>query len=124
MIRLGEAWAEIASRPGNIMHPYPVALEIIEDSALQIDWSDGERRRYAFRELRDHCPCAMCDDKPTGQQPEPTPLTVLSAAEAQPLRIQAMKPVGNYAYAIDFSDGHNTGIFRLKYLRQLGEAVI
>ena len=106
------------------MHPCPVALEIIEDSALQIDWSDGERRRCTFRDLRDHCPCAMCDDKPTGQQPEPTLLPVLSVAEAQPLRIQGMKPVGNYAYAIDFSDGHNTGIFRLEYLRQLGEAVI
>ncbi|MBC8877252.1 MAG: DUF971 domain-containing protein [Planctomycetes bacterium] len=104
------------------MHPYPTALEIIEDSTLEIDWSDGERRRYTFRELRDHCPCALCDDKPTGKQ-QPTLLPVLSATEAQPLRIQGMKPVGNYAYAIAFSDGHDTGIFRLEYLRHLGEAV-
>ena len=31
-------------------------------------------------------------------------------AEARPLTIQGMKPVGNYAYSIDFSDGHGSGI--------------
>jgi DUF971 family protein len=31
-----------------------------------------------------------------------------------------MKPVGNYAYSIDFSDGHDTGIYTLESLRQLG----
>jgi DUF971 family protein len=32
-----------------------------------------------------------------------------------------MKPVGNYAYGIHFSDGHTTGIYSLDYLRELGE---
>ncbi len=31
-----------------------------------------------------------------------------------------MKPTGRYAYAIDFSDGHDTGIFTLESLRELG----
>jgi len=31
-----------------------------------------------------------------------------------------MKPVGNYAYSIAFSDGHDTGIYTLELLRQLG----
>jgi DUF971 family protein len=31
--------------------------------------------------------------------------------------------VGSYAYSIDFSDGHNTGIYTLESLRELGEAV-
>ena len=34
-----------------------------------------------------------------------------------------MKPVGNYAYSIDFSDGHDTGIYALERLRELGEVV-
>jgi DUF971 family protein len=46
---------------------------------------------------------------------------VLSAAEAQPLRVLGMRPVGNYAYGINFSDGHNTGIYAITYLRELGE---
>jgi DUF971 family protein len=48
-------------------------------------------------------------------------LPIISAAEAQPLRITGMKPVGNYAYSIDFSDGHNTGIYTLESLREMGE---
>ena len=34
-----------------------------------------------------------------------------------------MKPVGNYAYTVAFSDGHNTGIFSFDLLLQLGERV-
>jgi DUF971 family protein len=29
--------------------------------------------------------------------------------------------MGNYAYSVQFSDGHNTGIYSLEFLRQLGE---
>jgi DUF971 family protein len=32
-----------------------------------------------------------------------------------------MKPIGNYAYGIEFSDGHDTGIYTFEYLRELGE---
>ena len=31
-----------------------------------------------------------------------------------------MTPVGRYAYSIDFSDGHDTGIYTLESLRELG----
>jgi DUF971 family protein len=31
-----------------------------------------------------------------------------------------MVPVGNYAYRIEFSDGHSTGIYTLDLLRRLG----
>jgi DUF971 family protein len=48
-------------------------------------------------------------------------LTVLSPAEARPLRPVGMKPVGNYAYGIAFSDGHSSGIYSLELLRALGE---
>jgi DUF971 family protein len=50
-------------------------------------------------------------------------LPVLTEAETQPLKINGMKPVGNYAYAIAFSDGHTTGIYTLERLRQLGQAI-
>jgi DUF971 family protein len=44
---------------------------------------------------------------------------VLSPAETAPLAITAMRPVGQYAYAIGFSDGHASGIYTLEYLREL-----
>jgi DUF971 family protein len=48
---------------------------------------------------------------------------VLSAAEIAPLKVLAMNPIGNYAYGIHFSDGHDTGIYQLELLRELGEEV-
>ncbi len=50
-------------------------------------------------------------------------LPVLSAEEAQPLRVTGMQPVGNYAYTIAFSDGHDTGIYDFTLLRELGKEV-
>jgi DUF971 family protein len=47
-------------------------------------------------------------------------LNVLSAAEARPLEILGMTPVGHYAYTIAFSDGHDTGIYTFDLLRELG----
>jgi DUF971 family protein len=48
-------------------------------------------------------------------------LPVISVEQAQPLRITGMQPVGNYAYAIAFTDGHDTGIYDFALLRALGE---
>jgi DUF971 family protein len=105
------------------MNTHPTDLQLVEDNALLIKWSDGQERRYSLRELRDACPCATCREKRTGEQQAPTLLPVLSAAEAEPLRIEGMKPVGSYAYTIAFSDGHDTGIFSFDLLQQLGERV-
>ncbi len=98
-------------------------MELRGPGRLVIEWSDGQVREYTFRELRDGCPCATCREK-RGAPAEPAALLpVLSAAEIQPLKILAMQPVGNYAYSITFSDDHDTGIFTLEYLRELGKAV-
>lgn len=103
------------------MTVYPTKLELAPDSYLVISWNDGTRRRYRFGELRDLCPCATCREKRSAPAPSPLQLTILSAEEAQPLRILGMQPVGNYAYAISFSDGHDTGIYTLELLRAAGE---
>ena len=105
--------------------PHPVKLELAGENRLTIAWSDGERRSYTFRELREACPCASCREKRKGaaESADPLKLPVLSAAEAQPLRINGMKPVGNYAYTIAFSDGHDTGIYTFELLLELGEPI-
>ncbi len=101
------------------MNAVPSNLALVASNRLRIDWSDGTVREYTVRELRDGCPCATCREKRSHPQPAPL-LPVLSAAETQPLAIRAMSPVGNYAYAIAFSDGHDTGIYTIEYLRELG----
>lgn len=103
--------------------PYPTELGYTPDNRLQITWSDGLAKTYGFRELRDACPCATCREKrnaPPAAAANPMSLPLLSAAELQPLRVVGMKPVGNYAYGIEFSDGHDTGIYTFELLRELG----
>jgi DUF971 family protein len=102
------------------MSVHPTNLALASPHRLVITWSDGEQREYTVSELREGCPCATCREKRSHPQPAPL-LPVLSAAEAQPLAIRGMQPVGNYAYAIAFSDGHDTGIYTLEYLRQIGQ---
>jgi len=101
------------------MTPRPTDLKLAEDGALEILWSDGVRHRYGVKELREACPCATCREK-RAEPRKKTLLPVLAPEEARPLAITGMKPVGNYAYNVAFSDGHDTGIFTLELLRQLG----
>jgi len=101
----------------------PTKLELVDANRLRIHWSDGQVRDYAFRELRDACPCATCREKRNAPPPPATMLPVISEADMRPLRITAMKPVGSYAYSIDFSDGHSTGIYTLESLREMGQPV-
>ncbi len=103
------------------MHAHPLKLERRENNRLAIQWSDGQLRVYSANELREACPCATCREKRAAPAPPPNPLAVLSAAEARPVTIQSMSPVGQYAYSIGFSDGHDTGIFTLEYLHELGD---
>ena len=102
------------------MNAHPTKLELADDTRLRIEWSDGQSREYSVTELRKRCPCATCREQRTAPPPPPTQLPVLSAAEAAPLKISGMRPVGNYAYSIEFSDGHNTGLYTLEHLRELG----
>jgi DUF971 family protein len=103
---------------------FPTALKLTDDRALLISWSNGETRKYPFKLLRDSCPCASCREKARGKADAPAnPFAILTPAEAQPLSIQGMQPVGQYAYSIAFSDGHDTGIFTLELLRSLGTVV-
>jgi len=97
---------------------YPTRLERRADGGLLIEWSDGQRREYSVVQLRNECPCATCREK---RSAPPSLFTVLKPQEAQPLTLVGMKPVGHYAYSIEFSDGHDTGIFTFERLRELGQ---
>jgi DUF971 family protein len=92
-----------------------------EGDALVIEWADGVTHRLPWRTLRSACPCATCRVE-RAKPPQTKPLlAVLSTAEAQPVGPASMRPMGNYAYAIAFNDGHSSGIYSLELLRELGE---
>jgi DUF971 family protein len=100
----------------------PTALAIVDEIFLQITWNDGVVQRTKIEKLRAVCPCATCREKERAKAEKPKGLLpVLTAAEAQPLKITRMTPVGNYAYNVDFSDGHGSGLFTIEMLRDLAK---
>jgi len=101
------------------MNPHPVELGRTEDGRLRIAWSDGQQRVYTAAELQENCPCASCREKRAA--PPPAGLTILPVDEAAPLSIEAMQPVGSYAYSIQFSHGCTKGIYTFVFLRELGQ---
>jgi DUF971 family protein len=105
--------------------PIPTGISRCTDSraagAIEIVWSDGTRAVYPPRLLRDACPCATCRER-RAEPTKPALLPVLKPEEVAPLAITGMRPVGQYAYAIEFSDGHSSGIYTLEYLRELAGA--
>ncbi len=105
------------------MNYQPTELSTQTPDTLRITWSDGQVREYTVRELRENCPCATCREKRKAPPAPATSLPVLSQAETEPLRISKMQPMGRYAYAIHFSDGHNTGLYTLESLREMGTEV-
>jgi ATP-binding protein involved in chromosome partitioning len=80
---------------------------------LVIRWRDGHESRYAVRELRLACGCATCVDEWTGEG-RLDPATV--PEDVRPVEIEA---VGRYAIQIHWSDGHATGIYPFRRLRDL-----
>jgi DUF971 family protein len=96
----------------------PIPTEIAEDRdarELRITWSDGHRSRYAYRRLRQVCPCAMCVHEWTGERlldPKRVPSDVHPKEVAR---------VGAYALRFTWSDGHMTGIYTFPLLRNVCE---
>ncbi len=85
-----------------------------EGADLAIDWQDGTTSTYKVYDLRCACPCASCRDEVTGERllnPANVPKDIA------PRRIQS---VGNYALKIEWSDGHDTGIYAYDRLWTLG----
>jgi ATP-binding protein involved in chromosome partitioning len=82
---------------------------------LGISWSDGAKSRYEVRQLRLACSCAHCVDEWTGEGRLDSS-TIPDGVH--PLSIQG---VGRYAIKIDWSDGHSTGIYSFRQLRELSD---
>lgn len=106
------------------MTVYPIALERLPNGSLRITWSDDVARIYTIQQLRNACPCAFCREKRTPAELNASIMPDISGPDdLHPLTLSGMKPVGNYAYSLTFSDGHDTGIYRFDLLRDLGEQV-
>jgi len=93
----------------------PVEIGRVNEYDLKIVWKDGLEIVYPARELRLACPCALCIEEMTGK-----PLIEEDKIPAD-VHPQKIRLVGNYAISIDWSDGHNTGIYTFERLRTIAE---
>lgn len=76
---------------------------------VRIAWEDGHAATYPYDYLRGHCPCASCQGH-------------FQAAKFIPSRgaqLVEVSLVGSYAFAMSWADGHDTGIYTFRRLRDL-----
>ena len=91
----------------------PVEIGRANEHDILITWKDGKQTLFPARFLRLACPCAACVEEMTGRK-------ILDEStvpeDVHPLSIV---PVGRYAIQIQWSDGHNTGIYTWDRLHDL-----
>ncbi|MBI3781944.1 MAG: DUF971 domain-containing protein [Deltaproteobacteria bacterium] len=80
-----------------------------EQRSLRIAWSDGHLSEYPWEYLRGWCPCAGCQGHGTERR----------FIHAPPSDLNGIAVVGNYALCLTWSDGHDTGIYSYRHLRDL-----
>jgi len=97
----------------------PVGMNLrLRDQVLEITWADGVRSRFPLSFLRKHCPCASCRTERQNESPAALPVLNPGAGGQTPVVVGG-NIVGNYALQLEWSDGHNTGIFDFRLLRSL-----
>lgn len=95
----------------------PKDLQIVGDF-LAITWDDGAEALLSGERLREHSPSAenigevdILGQRWGGDGPRRFP----------GVTICGLSRVGNYAVALEFSDGHRSGIFSWELLRDLAD---
>ncbi|MBX7058976.1 MAG: DUF971 domain-containing protein [Leptospirales bacterium] len=78
---------------------------------LHIRWKDGKECRLGLLALRRNCPCAVCRG---GHEADARPTT----GGIESIALLSWKKVGRYALQLNWSDGHDTGIYTYDHLRE------
>lgn len=93
----------------------PLPQASAQPGCVHIAWPDGSESSLPNRDVRLACRCALCVDERSGApllDPAKVPVN---------LQAEAVQPLGNYAVAITWSDGHSTGIYSWDHLKALAE---
>lgn len=80
---------------------------------LEISFEDGKTFKMSCEYLRVYSPSAEVRGHGHGQE-------VLQLGK-EGVNIEKIEPVGNYAVALHYDDGHNSGIYSWETLYDLGE---
>ncbi|MGA8038242.1 MAG: DUF971 domain-containing protein [Candidatus Acidiferrales bacterium] len=98
--------------------PTSVKVKVSTGEGVEITWSDQHTSQYSFPYLRDHCPCAMCNDEREKKAQGGQAAAVLPMYKPR-VTANSASSVGNYAIQIQFSDSHATGIYSFEHLREI-----
>jgi DUF971 family protein len=100
--------------PDPVRRSQPVGVRAPHGAThFEITWADGAVSRIPHQVLRGYCPCAGCQGHSGG----------IVFCPGGNLTLKAIEQVGNYALQLTWADGHGTGIYSFRYLRQLGDLV-
>ncbi len=100
----------LTAKPSNT-HPTEVKLHQVSN-VVEISFDNGSVFKLPCEYLRVFTPSAEAVGHAPGQE-------VLQVGK-EDVTITEIKPVGNYAIAPVFSDGHNSGIYTWDFLYKLG----
>ena len=93
--------------------PHPTEIKLHQKSRiLDISFSDGKTFQFSCEFLRVHSPSAEVSGHGPGQE-------VLQTGKKM-VNILKIEPVGNYAIQLNFTDGHNTGLYSWDLLYNYG----
>ena len=92
--------------------PIPTGIVVHSKSrALELRYANDESFRIPFELLRVYSPSAEVQGHGPGQE-------TLQTGKRE-VTLVSVDPVGHYALQLNFSDGHNTGIYSWDILRDL-----
>lgn len=80
---------------------------------LRVEWTDGHVSTFDLVRLRWLCPCAYC----RGEMGQPGWLDSNPTLTGEQTRLVSIEPIGGYAVAPTWGDGHHTGYYTFTLLR-------
>ena len=96
------------------MRAWPVEIRLLKDRrTLQVSFDDGAAFSLPAELLRVTSPSAEVQGHSEAQRK--------TVGGKRNVTILKLEPVGHYAVRIIFDDGHSTGLYTWRYLRQLSE---
>lgn len=94
----------------------PIKISKSKKNSINIFWENGENTEIKNLFLRKYCPCAVCMNERSKQEDTYIPIFLLDQ-----ITITEIKSVGNYAIAINWEDGHKTGIYEYDILYRIAK---
>lgn len=85
---------------------------------LELVWPDGHTSRVPHAVLRASCRCGACQQQ---RRQGVAPAASATAAEADELRLVALRPVSDLGLNLVFNDGHGRGLYPWAFLHELGQ---